>query len=706
MPRLTHGKIIKVPRLLGPVRIQRVAALVCALLVVPMVFGLAALWKDAPIRAGEPSPRTVIAPTLTKVADPAQTERARRQAAAAVPPVLTGDPEARAAIVQDVRDMFAAAQSARQPGPGGQVAGVDEQVRALSARLPMLDEAGLRRLVELPDAQLAQLAGETVNIAQQLARQRITSGDLAAIVDGQLKTELAVRSFPNGVAEQIVAPIIRAVIKPTVRVDEDATARAWQAAADDVDEVERSFVQGSPIVTAGEVVDEAQMAALRRRGLEGTEPWAELLKAAALALVLTVSVGLYLRAQRPDLWRCPRRPLLLALLALLLAIAVQVVSLIGIGGPSLGYLVPVGAVAMLTTILFDPHVALVMLVPSTTLVTYHAPSEPSVIAFATVAGLVSIPLVSRLSARGQLRRAAWWSTLAYSVIAGACAGIFAGMEAVLPAVLAGLAGGVLTALIVNGLLPFLDSSFGVLTATSLLDLADRNHPLLRELEQSALGSYNHSILVATMVERACRAINADSLLGSVAALYHDIGKIRQPYFFVENQFGITNPHDHLDPAVSAVIIQEHVANGVTMARTYRLPPEVVEGIATHHGTTLVSYFHRKAVVAAGDHGLVDEQHFRYKGRKPASREMAVLMLADCCEGASRAAAQADRNLSHEALERIVETLIRERVEDGQLDECALTLADLATVQRSLVETLVGVYHPRIAYPDPVKTEAR
>jgi cyclic-di-AMP phosphodiesterase PgpH len=123
-----------------------------------------------------------------------------------------------------------------------------------------------------------------------------------------------------------------------------------------------------------------------------------------------------------------------------------------------------------------------------------------------------------------------------------------------------------------GSLPFLESVFGILTATSLLDLADRNHPLLRELEQKALGSYNHSIMVSTMVERACRAVGADALLGSVAALYHDIGKVRRPYFFVENQFAIANPHDELEPRVSAVIIQEHVTDGIEMARSFRLPP--------------------------------------------------------------------------------------------------------------------------------------
>ena len=321
--------------------------------------------------------------------------------------------------------------------------------------------------------------------------------------------------------------------------------------------------------------------------------------------------------------------------------------------------------------------------------------------FAALVGLASVPLVTRLSARKDLRRAAWQSTLLYAALAGLTAAVFADLETARTALLAGVANGLLTAMLVNTSLPFLETSFKVVTATGLLDLADRNHPLLRELEQKALGSYNHSIVVSTMVERAARAIGADALLASTAALYHDIGKVRQPWFFVENQFGIANPHDELDPEVSALIIQEHVTDGIAMAKSFRLPPEIVEGIATHHGTTVVTYFYRQALEHADPGDQVDEGHFRYKGRKPASKEMAVLMLADCTEGASRAVAQNNRNLSRQDLENIVYTLVAERVDDGQLDESSLTFHELKVVQESFIETLTGVYHPRIAYPPPI-----
>ncbi|HVL99106.1 MAG TPA: HDIG domain-containing protein [Egibacteraceae bacterium] len=665
----------------------------------PALLGVSEFLQDTPIRVGEPSPRTVVAPDTIRVADPDATARAKREAAEAVAPVFLDDEDAKAAIVEQVSDVFARAAAAREAGGDERAPTRGEQIEALRDRLPMLDEEGLTLLVGLSDEQLARVAAESTQIAQQFARQSITEDSVTALADEELPTELVVRPFPDGVAEAVVDPVIRDALRPTVRLDESATAEARRQAANDVADVERSYLGGSVIVSAGEVVDSVQFAALQRRGLEGREPWGSLLRGLLLSTLLTVAVATYLRAYRPHVWRSGKRLLLLAVLAVMFAAALQGVVLTA---PSSGWLyaVPAGAVTMLATILFDPPVGVLATVPLTALVAFTVPGEPGLAAFAAVAGLGSVPLVSRLSARGDLRRAAWQSTLGYTGLAGTFALIFSTPEGLPTAMAAGLLNGVMTAVILNGSLPFLESVFGVLTATSLLDLADRNHPLLRELEQKALGSYNHSIMVSTLVERAARRIGADSLLASVAALYHDIGKVARPYFFVENQYGIPNPHDGLDPAASAIIIQRHVTDGLEMARTYRLPAEVVEGIATHHGTTRVGYFYQQALNQASNGQEIDEQHFRYKGRKPSTKEMAILMLADCCEGASRAAALTNRNLSREDLADIVHNLVAERVDDGQLDEASLTFRELATVQDTFIETLVGVYHPRIAYPEP------
>lgn len=681
---------------------RRVLAVVIALLAVPAALSISVFLMDQPVRLGERSPRTIVAPDLIRVADPDATARARRQASEEVAPVLVDDQEAKAAIVQSVRDAFAAVRDARQADARGRRARPAEQKAAMRQRLPMLGDEALDLLVGLTDEELVAVSAEAQSVAQTFARQRITATGVETVADEQLQTELVVREFPPGIANAVVDPIIRNSLQPTVTVDEAATVAAREAAAAEVAEVVRSYPAFSEIVRAGEAVGPVQLSALKQQGLEGSEPWRPVLKALLISFLATVVVSLYLRTYRRAIWRSSRRMLLMAVLFLGFALALEAVALLE---PSVAsgwrYIAPIGALVMLTTILFDPSIGVLVTIPATVLVAYTAPGVTGPTAFSAIAGLASVPLVTRLSSRQHLRRAAWQSTLVYGALAAVICAVFADLETARMAMVAGLLNGVLTAMLVISSLPFLESSFKIVTATGLLDLADRNHPLLRELEQRALGSYNHSILVSTMVERACRAINADALLGSVAALYHDIGKVRQPWFFVENQFGIANPHDELDPDVSALIIQEHVTDGIAMAKSYRLPPEIVEGIATHHGTTVVTFFYRQALKHAHAGMSVDEAHYRYKGRKPASKEMAVLMLADCTEGASRAAALNNRNLSRTDLENIVRTLVAERVDDGQLDESSLTFHELNIVQDSFIETLTGVYHPRIAYPPPI-----
>lgn len=688
------------PRLNRPGWPTRLVAVALAVLGIPAVLSISSLLQDEPVREGEPAPRTIVAPEPITVDDPDGTRRARNNAAAAVDPVLVDDDEARAAIVEQVRDSFADIDDVRASLPEGDPDQRDQQVEVLTERVPSLGTDGAERALELTDTEFERTTTQAEDVAISLAGGEITEERLEDVRNRRLGSELATRRFPAGVADSIVEPIVSDALQPTVLEDPEATEEAREEARDEVADVQRSFTRGSEIVTAGETVDELQMAALRQAGLDGAEPWRFFAQALLLTAALVAVAALYLRVYRRKVWASPRRLLLLAVLGSSYAVVLEGVTLVVPTGQSAWlFVLPVGAVSMLATILVDPPIGVLSTVPTAALTAFAMPGEPAVVVFVALAALGSVPLVSRLSARGDLRRAAVHSTLGYAVLAAVAVAAFDQPDLVPLAAGAGLLGGVATAIIVNGSLPFLESAFGMLTATSLLDLADRNHPMLRELEQKSLGTYNHSIMVSQMTERACRAVGADGLLGSVAALYHDIGKTRRPYFFVENQFGIANPHDELEPHESAKIIREHVPNGVEFGRRHRLPPEIVEGIACHHGTTLVSYFYRQACAHAADPDDVDETDYRYPGPKPASKEFAVLMLADCCESAARATALTNRNLSREDLVNIVYTLTGDRVEDGQLDESALTFRDLAVVQESFIETLVGVYHPRIAYPE-------
>jgi putative nucleotidyltransferase with HDIG domain len=262
---------------------------------------------------------------------------------------------------------------------------------------------------------------------------------------------------------------------------------------------------------------------------------------------------------------------------------------------------------------------------------------------------------------------------------------------------AGLAfvGGALgVGLLVSFVLPVLERLFGVLTDVRLLELSDANHPLLQELARKAPGTWTHSHAVGALAEEAARAIGANPLFCRVAALYHDVGKVKKPDYYVENQRGV-NPHDRLAPSMSALVIAAHVKDGIRMARQAGVPEQIVDVIPQHHGTRLMTYFYEKARrLAEPESGPPKEEDFRYPGPKPQTREAAIFMLADGVEAAARTAEDANPGRLREVIRQITSAIVL----DGQFDECKLTFADLERIQGAMLRTLVSSRHQRVQYP--------
>jgi cyclic-di-AMP phosphodiesterase PgpH len=686
--------------------VHRVVAVLLAVLAVPAVVAVGTVADEQPVREGEPAPRTIFADEEVRIVDEQATEQGRRVAALSVEPVQVLDRDAQAATVRDIRDVFTAVREARgepeatdaEPDPTAPSSA--ERLETLLDLEPELPPAVAEALVELDDDDLAAVERETIPIAQELARQRVPAEELETVLDDQLRVELALRSLPDETATTIVDPLVRQFMRPTVVVDPDATTAAQERAAEDAGIVERVWRGGEAIVRQGAIIDAMEYRAVEQLGLGGASPLRAFARALLAMTLLTAVATVYLHRMQPRVWRNGKKLLLTGLLLTAYAgLVVGSSALTDVTSTAWAYVVPAGAFAMLTALLIHPVVGLATMLPAALLVLLVSPSAAPVALFVALAVLISVPLTTRIASRADLRSATLRAGLSFPVIALVTVVVFGPRDEWVTVVLAGLLNGVLTALIVQGAMPFLENLFKLPTVTALLDLADRNHPLLRELEQKALGSYNHSVMVASLTERACRAIGADPLLGSVAALYHDIGKVRQPHFFIENQQGIANPHDDLEPEVSAVIIQNHVVDGVELANEYRLPPEVVACIGSHHGTMIVGYFYERAVQAAGgDPTAVDEAHFRYKGGRPRGKEAAVLLLADCCEAATRAMAMSRGTLPREEIESTVDELLQERIDDHQFEDSELTFRELQTARNTIVESLVGIYHPRIAYP--------
>ena len=254
--------------------------------------------------------------------------------------------------------------------------------------------------------------------------------------------------------------------------------------------------------------------------------------------------------------------------------------------------------------------------------------------------------------------------------------------------------GLICAVTVTGILPLLENFFGMVTDISLLELSDFNHPLLKKMILDAPGTYHHSLIVGNLAEAAAESIQANSLLSRVGGYYHDIGKLTSPEYFMENQKALSK-HEHLSPSISKMVIINHIKEGMELAKRYRLKPAIADFITQHHGSGLVYYFYRKALEEIERDEKILEEGFRYPGPKPASRETAIVLLADSVEAATRAIAEPQAS----RIEEVVHKVINNKFIDGQLDNCDLTLKDLEKIAKVFIHMLTGIYHGRINYPE-------
>lgn len=417
---------------------------------------------------------------------------------------------------------------------------------------------------------------------------------------------------------------------------------------------------------------------------------------AGSVLLLVGLLALYLYRFHNSVWSSVRQMALFGLLVTLSAVAARGAAVFVDVNEGIGYLVPAAAFGLMTAILFDARMSMLMAVAVGSM-TALATADPGYTLFAALSTLAPVPFVSSISARRDLRRAAGYIILLSAGLAAVIAWFFHAELPVYQAAAFAMGNGLLSWLIGSSLLSVLEIMFDITTSLRLLDLTDRNHPALRLLEQKAIGSFNHSLMVGTLADRAARAVDANPLLARAAAYYHDLGKTENPQFFIENQFGIRNPHDHIPPERSAEILRRHVADGLSLARRFRIPGEVAETVITHHGDGVMHFFYNKAQKLYGA-DEVDIEDYRHKGRKPVRKEMAIVMMADSVEGACRAVFQTETP-TPERIEQLVERVVGEKVSDGQLSLSELTLGDLTKAKKAMVDALIGYFHNRIPYPD-------
>ena len=641
------------------------------------------------------------------------TEAARRQVAASVADVgLPLDPAQRLQQTERLSRYLDQVEVITQRTDSKQ-AKLDQLAQISTPAL--LTSEGRFALIEMDRATLEVFSQRAARAVTEIHNRPLTQDAIAARIDEYLA---APTSNLTAAERPALGALLRAFVTATFQVDTAATEAKREEARANVSPVVVTYTRGQVIVNEGQRIKAEDIEALKATGVvgEALDPYAMAggaLAALALGTLLAVYTYLLQPFQAP-----PRRRMLLVGICIAAALAGVRLGLPLVTPDNsrhyFAFAFPVAAAAIVAAAFADVAFGALVAVATGLFAALVGAAEPQLAGSSFVGSLEALELATAYIAGGlagaaTVQRAERVGR--YALAAGAVAlatgavmlvfwlvGTPRSNEALGWIGLASVLSGVGSAVVAVGVFVLLSMALGVTTRLQLMELAQSDHPLLRRLQDDAPGTYHHSMLVGALAERAAGRIGADALVVRVGAYYHDIGKLAQPQYYVENMLeGAASPHDEMGPEASAEIIRNHVTNGLEIARKHRLPQVVRDFIPQHHGTRLVTYFYRRAIE---DGQQPDASAFRYEGPRPRTKETAVVMLADSCE----AVARARQDDTRATLDQLVDSIFAERLSEGQLNECDITMRELLEVASSFKVTLRAVYHPRVQYPDPTPEE--
>lgn len=617
---------------------------------------------------------------------------ARNEAAAEVGQIFVVDEEVWQSVENQLREYSRTVASGSAN---------DQGLASVRSALPgNYSDDCLYYMLSLSEEEVSSLFELFISMVQPVYAEGIGTDETAAARE---KVGLSISlSSINGQPEVFFKNLLEAMELPYNKAyDAVATRTAQDAAMDAVQPVQVQVMSGEKLISRGAPVTAEQVEALEALGLLSTQQGR--LPYLGLLLILTLLFSMllfYLRQFKQPIYNKPTLLLLVAALLLLFLLLAKLVSMIEFGGGSdagslISLLAPVPAASMLLSILLDRNTAFLSTCTLSVCMGIIAGGELLFSVTALIGGIMGILAATRLYQRFQFIGASLWVAGANAVAVVAWGLIWHKSAAEIGVgVIFGAANGLLSSILAMGLMPFLESAFGVTTSIRLMELSNSNNPLLKRLMMEAPGTYNHSILVGNLAEAAADAIGANTMLVRVASYYHDIGKLKRPQFFSENQRPGDNPHDKLQPALSAMIITSHPVDGGRMLRQARMPQEVIDIVEQHHGDSRLNVFYRRALEQADYPELVEEADFRYQGKKPQTKEAGLVMLADSVQAAVQSLNTSDRALIEAKVHEIIHSKMGE---EDQLRQCPLTFRDLEQIEQSFLMVLAGMNHLRVSY---------
>ena len=684
-------------------------------------------------REGEVIRSNVVARADTSGVDIEETERRRNAAREATRPVFNFDSTRGESSARSFRaaweDLKAIQAESKTPGKtltwgGDGGTGVaraivshnfnEEDLRRLTA---MIREVGDKYIYDDPEADRLNQEIVLVDVRNPAAQMIVPAPRTRMLSLSAARQELELRllNLPGWSQEQksaLVAAVLP-LLRPNVVLDQTATATSREAAANKIPNVAISLKRNQVIAREGDTVTPAmlaQLAAMKTTGHAG-RPWHNLLGLLMIVFAVYWAVWKFTehRSTASLLTLSKTRAFALVGSAIVVETALMRIGFTlsdsvangmknaPFNDPNLwSFAIPFAAASLLVVMLVDTQLAFLTGIVTALFAGMLAPTGIQQSLYAMISCAAAVYGIGRYRERQSVTLAGLFVGVVNAVMALALLA-YAEQQFTLKAILlaagCGFVGGLLTAIFAAGGLPINESLFGILTDVKLLELSNADLPVLGQLALRAPGTNQHSHAVGQLAEDACRAVGANPLLARIGALYHDIGKVAAPEYFVENQQG-ENPHDHMRPSQSARIITSHVTYGVKLAKEISLPKKIADFIPQHHGTRTLHFFLRKAQSQAKPGEVIDEKDFRYPGPKPQFKEAAIMMLADSCEAAARSLARPDPENIRSIVVKIVEAVIS----DGQLDECDLTLQEITRIREAIISALTAIYHARIDYP--------
>lgn len=637
------------------------------------------------VRVGDIAQKEIRA--TKEIVDEVTTEKYRLEAMESVEPRYRVDTSIQIRVKNDIRKFFEILGEAQKELPENYDLGMEKLKTQEYVKLSEGDYSTL--LNSNPELNLT-LESSVYEVVNQIMNIGAKEEDIEYAKGNVSSTFSSINELEEGLKET-GSNIVNAKILPNKFLDIETTNKEKEKAAEEVQPV--IIKEGEIIVNRNEIVDQQSYDLLKNSGLlreERSVNYGLIIGAILIALIIELIFGLYLYYFEREIFGDQKLMVVIFIVTVLVLLISKSISTVS------GYLMPVSTATILIAILINARVSLLVNIFIGVLLGITTSMEASVMTMVFLGGIIGTFSAINTQQRSNI------------MIIGVAIALFNGvtilgfgMASSLDArilftrTVYGIVSGLLSAVLAIGSMPIWENIFGILTPIKLLELMNPNQPLLKKMLIEAPGTYYHSILVGNLSENAADEVGANSLLVRAGSYYHDIGKLKRPYFFKENQTGRDNPHDKISPNMSALIITNHTKDGIEMSEKCSLPKEIKDIMVEHHGTTLVSFFYHKAMNEDGvNPNTVLESRFRYGGPKPQSKESAIVMLADSVEAAVRAIREPDKD----KISSMISNIVRSKLEDGQLDECGLTLKDLKSIEKSFANTLLGIYHERIEYP--------